>query len=46
MLSLKGRHFPKAIILMAVRWHVAYTLSYRDIEELMSERGVKTRKFI
>ena len=25
---------------MAIRWYVAYALSYRDIEELMSERGV------
>lgn len=25
---------------MAVRWYVAYSLSYRDIEELMSERGI------
>ena len=41
MLSFKGRHFPKEIILMAVRWYVAYALSYRDIEELMNERGVK-----
>jgi putative transposase len=41
MLSFKGRHFPKDIILMAVRWYVAYPLSYRNIEELMAERGVK-----
>ena len=41
MLFFKGRHFPKAIILMAVRWYVAYALSYRDIEELLNERGVK-----
>jgi putative transposase len=41
MLSFKGRHFPKHIILMAVRWYVAYPLSYRNIEELMAERGVK-----
>ena len=41
MLSFKGRQFPKAIILMAVRWYVAYALSYRDIEELLNERGVK-----
>ena len=26
---------------MAVRWCVAYALNYRDIEELMNERGVK-----
>jgi putative transposase len=41
MISFKGRHFPKDIILMAVRWKLAYALSYRDIEELMAERGVK-----
>lgn len=40
MISFKWRKFPKDIILMAVRWKVAYALSYRDIEELMSERGV------
>jgi putative transposase len=40
MLSFKGRHFPEAVILMAVRWYVGYALSYRDIEELMHERGV------
>ena len=41
MLTFKGRHFPKGIILMAVRWYVAYALSYRDTEELMNERAVK-----
>jgi len=41
MISFKGRHFPKDIILMAVRWYVAYPLSYRNIEELMAERNVK-----
>ncbi len=40
MLSFKGRHFPKDIVLMAVRWKVALPLSYRAIEELMEERGV------
>ena len=40
MISFKGRHFPKDIILMTVRWYVAYSLSFRDIEELMAERGV------
>jgi putative transposase len=40
MISFKGRHFPKDIILMAVRWKVAHPLSYRAIEELMEERGV------
>ncbi|OAJ33216.1 hypothetical protein A0O36_02586 [Piscirickettsiaceae bacterium NZ-RLO1] len=26
---------------MAIRWYVAYTLSYRDIEELMAERAIQ-----
>ena len=40
MLTFKWRHFKKDIILMAIRWYVAYSLSYRDVEELMAERGV------
>lgn len=40
MISFKGRHFEKTLILMAIRWYLAYSLSYRDIEELMLERGV------
>ena len=40
MINFKGRHYKKTIILMAVRWYVAYSLSYRDIEEMMLERGV------
>jgi putative transposase len=38
--SFKGVHFPQDIILMGVRWYVAYPLSYRHVEELMEERGV------
>ena len=41
MISFAGKQFPKGIILMAVRWYVAYSLSYRNIEELMAERNVK-----
>lgn len=41
MISFKWKHFPKDVILMSVRWYLAYSLSYRDIEELMLERGVK-----
>jgi putative transposase len=37
---LKGCHFPKCIVLQAVYWYLRYSLSYRDIEELMNERGV------
>ena len=41
MISFAGKQFPKDIILMAVRWYVAYPLSYRNVEELMAERNVK-----
>ena len=40
MISFKGAHFPPEIILMGVRWYLAYPLSYRHVEELMEERGV------
>jgi putative transposase len=39
-ISFKGAHFPHDIILMGVRWYVAYPLSYRHVEDLMEERGV------
>src|SRR5438132_9844295 len=39
-ISCKGAHFPQDIILMGVRWYLAYPLSYRHVEELLEERGV------
>ena len=39
-ISFKGAHFPPDILLMGVRWYVAYPLSYRHVEALMEERGV------
>jgi IS6 family transposase len=36
----KWRHFEAEIILCAVRWYLRYALSYRDVEELLRERGV------
>src|SRR2546423_12867215 len=39
-ISFKGAHFPSEIILMGVRWYLAYPLSYRHVEELLEERGV------
>ena len=39
-ISFKGAHFPSEIILMGVRWYVAYPLSTRHVEALMEERGV------
>lgn len=35
-----GRHFAPAIIILCVRWHLTYKLSYRDLVEMMAERGV------
>jgi len=40
MISFKWRHFQKDIILLVVRWYLAYALSYRDIEKMMQERGI------
>lgn len=40
MINFKGRQYTKPIIMMALRWYFAYALSYRDIEELMKERGI------
>jgi putative transposase len=40
MISFKGAHFPQDIILMGIRWYLAYPLSYRHVEELLEGRGV------
>jgi transposase, IS6 family len=37
----KWRHFEGQIILLCVRWYLRYCLSYRDLEEMMVERGLK-----
>ena len=37
----KWRHFQKEIILLNVRWYLKYPLSYRNLEEMMKERGLK-----
>src|SRR5690348_138094 len=36
----KWRHFQPAIILLCVRWYLRSALSYRDLEEMMAERGL------
>ena len=36
----KGCHFPSEVILETIRYYLAYKLSYREIEEIQSERGV------
>src|ERR1700733_8504611 len=37
---LKRLHYPLDVIRMCVRWYVAYPLSLRHLEEMMSERGI------
>jgi transposase-like protein len=39
-LLFKRRHFDSAIIILCVRWYITYKLSYRDIRDMMAERGV------
>jgi IS6 family transposase len=36
----KWRHYQSEIILLCVRWYLRYALSYRDLEEMMRERGL------
>ena len=39
--AFAGFRFPPEVIVVAVRWYLRYCLSYRDIEELLVERGVE-----
>ena len=36
----RGRHFEDVVIVLCVRWYLRYSLSYRDLEEMMTERGL------
>jgi transposase-like protein len=38
----KWRHFEPEIIICAVRWYLRFSLSYRDVEELLLERDLTT----
>ncbi|WP_298856207.1 IS6 family transposase, partial [uncultured Ruegeria sp.] len=40
-ISFKGAHFPRDVILHAVYFYLRYSVSYRDLEEILAERGVK-----
>ena len=42
----KWRHFEADIILLCVRWYVRYSLSYRDLEKMMLERGLHINQTI
>ena len=39
--AFAGFRFPPEIIVLAVRWYLRYGLSYRDVEELLGERGIE-----
>mgnify|MGYP001023378856 FL=1 len=41
MLDFKGHRFEQDIILTSVRGYLAYPLSYRNLEEMLAERGVE-----
>jgi hypothetical protein len=42
MSDFKGRRFPTDLILLCVRWYCKFGISYRDLEEMTSERGVQS----
>jgi len=39
--TFAGFRFPPEVITVAVRWYLRYGLSYRDVEELLAERGIE-----
>jgi hypothetical protein len=39
--AFAGFRFPPDVIVLAVRWYLRFALSYRDLEELLVERGVE-----
>ena len=40
MISFKGCHFPKPVILHAIYFYLRYSVSLRDLEEILAERGI------
>jgi IS6 family transposase len=39
--AFAGFRFPPDVIVLAVRWYLRFDLSYRDVEELLTERGIE-----
>src|SRR5215212_3089457 len=39
--AFAGFYFPPDVIVLAVRWYLRFALSYRDVEELLADRGVE-----
>jgi IS6 family transposase len=46
MNPFKGRHFQRDIILWAVRWYCKYGISYRELQEMLAERGVNVEALL
>ena len=36
----RGRHFEDVVIVLCVRWYLRYSLSYRDLQEMLAQRGL------
>ncbi len=36
----KGRHFDQEIIILCVRWYITFKLSFRDLVQMIAERGI------
>ena len=39
--AFAGLRFPAEVIVVAVRWYLCFGLSYRDVEELLVQRGIE-----
>ena len=46
MTAFHGRHFQGEIILWAVRWYCKYGIRYRELQEMLAERGVNVVMWI
>jgi IS6 family transposase len=44
--AFKGFRFPPEIVVLAVRWYLRFGLSYRDVEELLTERGIEVDQYV
>jgi transposase-like protein len=40
----EGRHFDREIIVLCVKWYLRFKLSFRDLVEMMAERGRSVRR--
>ena len=39
-MKFEGRHFDREVMVLCVRWYLRFKLSYRDLVEIMAERGL------